>query len=260
MVGFRSWDGGELAPGEEADWTLKPVDPDDEADIFFSGEIPEEPWDEAVNWDGPPAKDTPINYALWSEKISRQADPYPTGVVVAAGWSRTWTPPIEASGSIDKGRTVFTTSAPVLAEPGSAPRSAVLRELVRSGRVTPVDGDRFGKIDEEWGPLTAGVLRFTLPAGTDPAALPGLQARLPAYVLAAEAWDGEAWVPLTRTDERGRVVDDDSVLGDDFDPWEGGTTTADVEPTLVHDGSVLLRVQMVDVGGGVDLPSVGQVR
>lgn len=256
MVGYRSWGGGSLAPGETTAWSLPPSDGEEEADALFRGNIPEEPWEDASGWNEAPPDDTPVNYALWSELQTRLIDPYPTGVVVAAGWTRAWTPPVDVNGPVEKGRTVFMTEAAVTAEPGNAPAPAVRREIVRRLDLSEEEDDQFSSddADEFGGGMSALVMRYSLPAGATPA----LQAQLPGNVTGAAAWDGSAWVPLGRIDRGGDPVDDGAVAG--ADPWDPSAwSTAALPDGAVQNGSVLLKLYTIDVGGGMGLSSVGQV-
>lgn len=261
MVGSESWGGDDLASGEEIDWEVKA--PDDMVGVFAEGPL-EQPWNDASGWNGPPDGDSPVNFALWSEFTARLVDPYPTGMAVAAGWTRDWVPPIDSSGSIDVGRTAFTTSAPVqLGEGGVAPAAAVRRDYLRGSQVTPVDDAQFGDIDEQlneqWGVgLQASVMQFTLPAGSDPTA--ALEARLSGATIAAEAWDGDGWVLLERQDQEGNALPAEVPSPEEFDPSVSETTAvAPIPPFAVHDGVVMLRVVSADGMGTISTVTVGQV-
>jgi hypothetical protein len=257
MVAGRAWGGQDLAPGEEIQWSI-------DANRQPSSDVPEGPWSDAVGFDTPnglPSKETPVGYTLWTESRAKLVDSYPPGLVVAAGWTRAWSPPVDVDGPIEAGRAVFTTEAVVQAAPGSIPDAAVRREYLRGSGTTPVDKDRFKDLidslgaDFGSGSVEGAVLRFTLPPGADPTV--SLEADLPPYVVAAEAWDGSEWLPLDRYNHDGDLLE---ATPESQDPYnDANASTAPIPPEMVRDGMVYLRLVLIDSGGGpvVHEPTVG---
>jgi hypothetical protein len=250
MVGNRYWDGDTLGPGEELEWALGP---DEGLADPWGNEPIEDPWRAAMGWDGEPDLDHPVNYELWTAARSRLADPHAPGWVTAAGWTRDWSPPVDPGAEIDRGRTVFTTQAPVAAEAGAIPGDAVRRELLRGAEVTevpqPAGGDESAAQQEEdgvlveepqgdWGPSAGAVVRFDLPTTADPAT--PLEVDAPGAVLAVEAWDGTRWVPLA--EPAGRDVNLANV--DPYDPT--AARALPVPAGAVRDGAVYLRAQIYE--------------
>lgn len=254
MVGGRAW--GEklpLEPGAEMAWELAPArglpNPED-------GPM-EVSWRDQMGWEGELTDESPVNYPLWAEMIGRLADPYPTGLVVAAAWSTGWAPPIEAGGGdIDAGRTVFVTEAAVTVEDsGEIHPLAVGREFLR--RLPALDDPRFEEVIDRLGDegfvLSTHVVRHRLPAGADPATGPTpLLAKLPGSIYGADAWDGTQWVPLQRRDWGGNLIDENQI---NPDPFQNEPSVAELPPSVIRNGSVYLRTVGMDFGNG----SVSQV-
>jgi hypothetical protein len=233
MVGVRAWGGGTLQPGESADWQLGPGA--GLSDDTWNG-FPESPWSDAAGWDdGVPDEGTAVNYQLWIDWHSRLADPYPGGMVMAAGWTDHWTPPVDSGRAIRGGRTVFTTQAPVTTAAGGAvPLDAVRREFVRGGKATPVEVDQ--QVRDEFGDASGGVVRFTLPPGTDPSKR--LQLDVPGLVVEVELLVDGRWTAVrpaagTPGGEGGPEIDP-------FDPVGKGIIA--VPPGAVDDGQIYARI------------------
>jgi hypothetical protein len=190
FVGRRTVAVGRVEPGAEVEWDLAPgegraVDP--------WGPV-ETPWLDVIGWnDGRADSDSVVNFSLWSEEQSLRADAYRTGEVVVAGWTRDWTPPVDAGGPIEGGRTVVTARASVVAAAGAVPADAVRRDVVRGPRSTRVELRDEAMVD--FGPPGAGVVRFALPAGAAPGTSLVLEG--PGMLRRAEAWVGDRWVPVT---------------------------------------------------------------
>lgn len=193
VVAGRVADVGELAAGEEIEWTidLAEVDPDGN-DPWMAVE---RPWSRAIGEMGEPDLDSVVNYAVYSSEIGRDVDAYPPGVAVAAGWTADWAPPVDVGSGLAGGRTGFVARSPVMAAPGTVPAAAVRREFVRGPGSTRLDPP-VQVVD--WGEAVGAVARFTLPEGTDPGLPLVLDAG--ASVVQAEVWNGAAWVPVELTD------------------------------------------------------------
>jgi hypothetical protein len=245
MVAGRSWSSESLDPGEQVAWQIaadaEPANPDD-------GPIERPWWDELGfdPWQEDQGNPNLVNWALWSEGISRVGEPYSPGIVLAAGWTRDWLPPVAVPGQLRAGRSVFTAEAPVVSSAGALPPTAVRRELVRGSRATPAEAERFANLEESGLAVKARVVRFTLPPGRDPA--PALQANLPRGVLTAEAWDGGRWAGLDRLRDDGTVIDDNVPAEmEGFDPWlHSGESRSLIPSSAVDDGVILLRLQVID--------------
>jgi hypothetical protein len=189
LVGVRAWGGGKLEPGEEAEWQLGPgggLDAD-----TWSG-LPETPWSDAAGWDtGEPDPLSDVNFAVWTDWRSRQADTYPAGVVTAAGWTDDWTPPLDSGRKVSGGRTVFTTQVAVgVADRGTTPEDAVRREYLRGSTAADVQVDQ-DDVDE-FGEVEGAVVRFTLPPGSR--ADQPLLARVPGSVRHMDLLVDGRWV------------------------------------------------------------------
>jgi hypothetical protein len=230
LVGVRAWGGGKLEPGEEAEWQLGPGGGLD-ADTWNG--LPETPWRDAAGWDtGEPDPLSDVNFAVWSDWRSRQADIYPAGIVTAAGWTDDWTPPLDSGRKVSGGRTVFTTQAAVgIADRGTTPEDAVRREYLRGTAATDVqvdqdDVDEFGEVD-------GAVVRFTLPPGS-PVDAP-LELRVPGSVLRMELLVGESW---TESRELAALAGRDP-----FDATD--VVEVALPPGAVADGQVYARISYV---------------
>lgn len=248
LVGDRVWDGGTLEPGQEVEWQLGAAE-----GAVGMGEPPEEPWREAIGWDGPPDPNSPVNYELWAQLRARMTDPYGPGWVTAAGWTRDWSPPVDPGGELTAGRTVFTTRAPVAAEAGAVPADAVRREFLRGREATelppPPDpaadaAGEDGKAAEpafddmafdEWS-SSGAVARFVLPPDADPAT--PLEVALPGAIARAEVWAGGRWVPLAEPADRPADIQDP------YDPR--AARFIGLPGGSVQDGAVYLRVEVYD--------------
>lgn len=219
LVGTRSWDGGGLAPDQEVEWSLAPGagEPSDPW-----GPV-EEPWQEFTGWNGRPARDAPVDYALWSQRRSDQNDPNAPGWVTAAGWTRSWRPPVEVDDTLG-GRTVFTTRAPIAAAAGPFPSDAVRRQVLRSEHAD-------GEADDGFGPPLDVVARFSLPAGADPAT--PLEVELESMVRAVEVWRDGRWTAVA------------CEVGGGFDPGAAPSPCA-LPAGVVDDGAVHLRLRIID--------------
>jgi hypothetical protein len=239
MVGVRAWGGGSLRPGESAEWQLGPGG--GLSDDTWNG-FAESPWSDAAGWDdGVPDSTSAVNYALWIDWRSRLGDPYPVGLVTAAGWTDSWTPPVDSGRALRGGRTVFTTQDVVTpAVAGTAPLDAVRREYVRGTKTTKADADQ--DVVNEFGDPNAGVVRFTLPEGTDTSRR--FELDLPGAVVHLELLVDGRWTvvqPAAGTDggEGGRPLDP-------FDPVSRGEVA--VPAGAVDGGQVYARITYVTGG------------
>jgi hypothetical protein len=236
VVAGRAVDVGDLAAGASTDWTVDVAGPDPTGGDPWAAV--EQPWSSAIGQDGEPDPDSIVNYAVYSSEIGRDIDAYPTGVAVAAGWTTDWVPPIDVGSGLAGGRTGVVARSAVTAPPGTVPAAAVRREFVRGPGAT-----RFDPPIEiaDWGSAMGGVARFTLPEGTDPATPLVLEAS--SGVVAAEVWDGQAWLPveLAGAAAPGAGVDaaagarakaDALTVSGDAVVSAGGTATTVVEPAL----------------------------
>jgi hypothetical protein len=215
LVGTRSWDGGSLAPGENADWRLGPHDgePRDE------WSLPERPWARFSGTEsGIPDAGAPVNYDLWGQRMAAKVDPYAGGWVRAAGWTDRWHPPVDVGEELS-GRTVFTTKAPVTAEGPGFASAAVRRTVLRQ----EVDDSNMNL-----GPVVDVVLRLDPPG---PAA--GMQLELNPVVRSVEAWDGTRWSKV------------DCPVAADPDA-SGKPTTCPLPAGAAASGPVYLRVEAME--------------
>ena len=222
MVGTRASGIGELAPGQTTEWELLPGkgEPSD------PWSPPETPWDRFTGWNELPDEDSPVDYPLWVQRRIGEIDPYATGWVTAAGWTRSWRPPVQAGETL-AGSTVFTSRVPVVAEEGALPFDTVRRELVRTD---------FGGGNDQFGPMATVVARFVLPGNADPAT--PLDALVSQSVQTLEVWDGGRWAEL----------DGDGCGGAEQPPMDpSGDPTTCTLPAAAVDGGVLhLRVTLFD--------------
>jgi hypothetical protein len=235
MVGVRAWGGGSLEPGESAEWELGPG-AGLTADTW-SG-LPEGPWIDATGWNGPPDETSAVNYQMWLDWRSRLVDPFPQGLVVAAGWTDDWTPPLDSGRAISGGRTVFTTQGEVTAAvDGTVPLEAVRREYVRGGRTIEVDTDP--QVANDWGDATGAVVRFSLPSGADPSRRLALD--VPSAIVGLELLVDGRWIEARPPDgEPGGEG------GQQLDPGDPiARSVVDVPAGAVEGGQVYARIGFV---------------
>lgn len=226
LVGNRSWDGGELAPGEEVDWELKP----DQGKPRDSWSPPEGPWLDDIGFDdGMPNRASAIDYSVWAQTRFNLVDPYAPGWVRAAGWTDTWAPPVEVGERL-RGKTVFTTSAPVTAAGGGFPSAAVQREVLRA------DNDRDAPNNDMGFGAQLLLTRFTLPAGADPST--PLEVVLGSPVSGYDVWDGDSWQEVRCPDLAG---DPDAMMND-----EEEANRCPLPGSAVRDGVVYVRVHIFE--------------
>jgi hypothetical protein len=190
VVAGQVADVGDLAAGAVADWALD-ADPD-----ALAREDPwaviEAPWSDAIGEFDTPDPDSVVNYSVFADEIAGDVDAYPPGLVVAAGWTPDWSPPVDTGSRMAGGRTAFVARDVVTAAPGAVPAAAVRREFVRGPGATRFDPPI--QIPD-WGDAVGAVVRFVLPDGTDPATPLVLDAG--AAVVQAEVWNGQAWVSVS---------------------------------------------------------------
>jgi hypothetical protein len=235
MVGVRAWGGGSLQPGESADWELGPG-AGLSADTW-SG-LAEGPWIDATGWNGPPDRASAVNYDMWTDWRSRLVDPYPQGLVTAAGWTEDWSPPLDSGRPVNGGRTVFTTQAEVGVETdGTVPLEAVRREYVRGDRTTTVDADP--NIANEWGDSSGAVVRFTLPPGADQGRR--LELDVPSVITGVELLVDGRWTEVRPAD--GTRGGEGGPLLDPGDPIS--RTEIAVPAGAVDDGQLYARIGYV---------------
>ncbi len=130
--------------------------------------------------DGAMEQNGPIDFGLWQAALSQGGLNYlATDAVVAAGWTREFTPELRASGNVSrpKGRTVVLVRAPVAAAAQAPLLLTARRDIVR---------DPFAR----GGNGAGSVVRFVLPAGTDPSKLV-----LQSPVGVIEFWQDGGWRP-----------------------------------------------------------------
>jgi hypothetical protein len=180
---------GDLPAGEATGWTVE-TGSGHRADADPWRAV-EQPWSGAIGDAGEPELDSIVNYAVYATEVGRDVDTYPPGVVVAAGWTTGWQPPVDVGSGLAGGRTGVVARSAVVAEPGAVPAAAVRREFVRGPGVTTFDPPI---LVPEWGDATGAVVRFTLPDGADPATPLVLDAA--AGVVHAEVWDGRDWATV----------------------------------------------------------------
>ena len=239
LVGVRAWGGGALQPGESADWQLGPgagLSQD-----TWNG-FAETPWSDAAGWDdGVPDPGSAVNYQLWVDWRSRLADPYPGGLVVAAGWTDAWTPPVDSGRPLRGGRTVFTTQAGVTAAvEGTVPVDAVRREYVRGTQSTPVEVPQ--EVRDDFGDGSAAVVRFTLPPGADGSRR--LELDVPSAIVHLELLVGGRWTEIHPPD--GAAGGDGGPALDPFDPVARSEVA--VPAGAVDGGEVYARISYVTSG------------
>lgn len=167
---------GRLAPGETRDWT-----------VAHPTAVGTGPADFRL-WSNLPTADAP-NLSLWQAATQVGGASFRAlGSVVAAGWTRDFTPPVRVNGRNRRpgGQTVVIGRAAV--GPGGANDPvdvAVRQELVRD----PFSG-------ANGGPITSGsVVRFVLPDG-----VPATNLVLHSPYGAADVWRDGAWQPAPCAD------------------------------------------------------------
>ena len=195
VVGGEVADVGDLGRGEDATWSIA-ADPESSNQDPWA--VVEWPWSDAIGEFDRPDPDSVVNYAVYADEVAGDVDAYPPGVVVAAGWTTDWSPPVDTGSRLAGGRTAIVARNVVAAEPGTVPGAAVRREFVRGPGATRFDPP---VQVADWGDAVGGVARFVLPEGTDPATPLVLDAG--ASVVQAEVWDGQAWVPVTLAESGG---------------------------------------------------------
>lgn len=165
---------GRLAPGEEREWTVSdPTIPGQGAEFALWANL------------GMGDPNRLVDPGLWQATTQAGGSKVASsGTVVAAGWTRDYTPTVRAGGGTarPRGRTVLVSRAPVRLGAATDPLDAAVgQELVRdpSNKAFP-PGDR----------TASSVMRFTLP--TDGPA-PALVLRSP--FPSAEFWQDGAWRP-----------------------------------------------------------------
>lgn len=169
---------GSVPAGGEVTWALEPSAA---ADPFAAG--PRAVWPEAAGFDRPPDPTGVVALPLWDRFDAAAPAGYRSpGSVAVAGWTRDFTPPIDAGGRDLKGRTLVVSTASVTTE-GAVTDVGVRTEMVRS----PLQHN--GSSDVPF------VYKFTLPEGEpfDTASLV-LRSTVPGTV--AEVWRDGAWQPL----------------------------------------------------------------
>jgi hypothetical protein len=224
MVANRAWDGGDLAAGEKVDWTLEP----NEGHPRDSWTAPETPWIDFIGMDRPVPENAPVDYSLWAQARSQEVDPYAPGWVTAAGWTKSWVPPVEVGEELT-GPTVFMTRAPITFSGATFPSDAVQREVLRAG----TDDDPPEDIEMDFGPTTAAVVRFILPTGADPAT--ALQATVASSVVGLDTWDGDSWEPVDCD------LPDNPGMNDRED-----AATCELPATAVKGGSAYVKVHVFE--------------
>ncbi len=125
----------------------------------------------------------PVDFGLWQAALRQGGLNYFSHAgVVAAGWTRDFVPDVRVSGNTSKpeGRTVVLTRAPVASAAQVPLLLTARRDIVR---------DAFGSRPNV-GNAIGSVVRFVLPAGTDPAKL-----RLQSPIGSIEIWQDGAWRP-----------------------------------------------------------------
>jgi hypothetical protein len=243
FVGRRTVAVGRVEPGAEVEWDLAPG----EGRAMDPWGPVETPWLDVIGWDdGRADSDSVVNFSLWSEQLSLRADAYRTGEVVVAGWTRAWTPPVDAGGPIEGGRTAVTARAPVAAAVGAVPADAVRRDIVRGPRSTRAEFS--DEAIAEFGPPSAGVVRFALPAGAAPGTSLVLEG--PGMLRHAEAWVGDRWVPVTL----------DALLAGQAEGFDAGGGEAAAPEVVPGDGTVVLKSDgtqaRVEIGRSLPAPQV----
>ncbi|MGH9183317.1 MAG: hypothetical protein ACRDZ9_05825 [Acidimicrobiales bacterium] len=185
---------GRLGPGRERPWSLAL---DDEADPGLGPGPAAETWPAAAGLTEPPDPTDVVNFSLWSTLEQRSPSGFlASGSVVAAGWTRSYRPPVDPEGRLARGRTLVTTTAAVRPEAVAVTDASVRTEAVRdpfteavvaAGPAEPVPGG------------SERVTRFVLPDpdGGTPAVDPSsLVVRAPRPGLGLEVWREGAWRPL----------------------------------------------------------------
>lgn len=258
---------GRLAAGEERTWNFDA----DKLPRFNNGEWrPDAPWfqrspgDWSTGGSGPAGRDGVVNLPLWQEvRAELGPDERAPGIVTAVGWTRDFKPGFRIDGRDRKlpGRTAVVVRSPLEVAPGTSPALGVRREILRGNFPS-----FFGKFFGQAGPFgDETVLRFTLPAGANPAA--ALELESSARLRSLEVWQDGVWKVVKAADgaeqQPGGVVVDgkgfpvpmppmpvpapgrfpgDAAFGPGFDASQG----IELPPGVVQDGVVFVRLRLGD--------------
>ncbi len=131
-------------------------------------------------------EDGPVDFGLWQAALRQGGLNYmASDNVVAAGWTRDFVPEIRVSGNTSKpkGRTVVLARAPVTPAAQAPLLLTARRDIVR---------DPFASRGRPIGGVGGSVVRFVLPAGTDPSKLV-----VQSPVGSVELWQDGAWKATT---------------------------------------------------------------
>lgn len=180
LAGPNGMNVGRLEPGEEREWTTRPLGLQDHQEF----PIPEMSlWRDASGQFGPPDPESPVKFSVWQSAVPGGGI-RPAGLATAVGWTRDARLPIRIDGRerSAKGSTAITTSVAVVPR-GRVTDMTVRGEMLRSG---------FEGFGAEAGGSLGRVARFALPSGSP--LTRDLVASVPAFAGGVEVWDGGAWV------------------------------------------------------------------
>jgi hypothetical protein len=173
---------GSLRPGQKKEWSVANLRGGDQDGRDWARSF----WGDTGGRDSATGPDGVVKLPGWqSVRAELGSEALPPGSATAVGWTRRYQPDVRVDGQRKtlEGRTAILGRAPVVAAAGQAPGVAVRREVVR-GNWPSSFGCCPGADDQT-------VVRFVLPAGTDPGRGLTLQGRVRFQTL--EYWAAGAW-------------------------------------------------------------------